>query len=259
MRKFKNWTTNEKHLALAGMLFFTTAVCASIGWVSATTSQSVAGTESAPSAGPDMATVATIASAIATILLAVFAIAAWRLQGKNLEKMEEQIRTQENRVIEERQQAYLADYMLALKKMANSANEEDVDTVALRDRTTDTLMLWTMDMLRNHKEMRKLTKEINYMLGDQAEELGLDFSLARDMPGATKSECIAKGNEVSRLTALNYRQYRPSVDGYLVSLQEWQMNVERRAEIFDNLTKKFNISPNLDDNFNVIKAEAISN
>lgn len=170
-------------------------------------------------------------TAWATVVLAVFAIAAWATARRTLGKMEEQIRTSENRVIEERQQAYFVEYMLALKKMADSATDSDIDTAKLREKTTDTWMVWSMDMMREHQEMREVTGTFNRMLGEQAEDFDLDMQMVETNIRASDKVSDRDGEESARIVTKFAREYLPSVRAYLGVIQDWQMNPSRRKEI----------------------------
>lgn len=218
--KPKNWQLRAKILLRVSITLAVVAVGTTIGWLNSY----------APLA-KDWSIIANVATAVGTLGLALFAVLAWRLQIKNLTKMEEQIRTSENRVIEERQQAYFVDYMLALKKMADSATDSDIDTAKLREKTTDTWMAWSMDMMREHQEMREVTGTFNRMLGEQAQDIDLDMHMVEANIRASDKVSDRDGEESERIVTKFAREYLPSVRAYLGVIQDWQMNPSRRKEI----------------------------
>lgn len=188
-------------------------------------------------------------SAAATIILAVFAVRAWRVSQETLRKMEKQIRTSESRVIEERQQAYLADYMLALKKMADSATDTELETSDLYNKAVDAWMLWSMDMLREHRGMRTLTGRLNRFYGEQAIGIELDYEIVVASINASEVTAKQDGAILDRIVSRFARQYLPDVRNYLIAIQDWQMNAVQREDIYASLEAQLSNIPAHEDDY----------
>lgn len=236
--KPKNWQLRTKILMWSCIVLAVVALGTTVGWLN-----------SYEPLAKEWAVIANVATAVGTIGLALFAVLAWRLQVKNIEKMEEQIHTAEDRTIEERQQAYLVNYMLALKKMADSATDSDIDTAELRQKTTDTWMVWSMDMIREHQEMREVTGRFNSMLGELAAEIEMDTCLVEARIRSSDKVSDRDGEESARIVTKFSREYLPSVRAYLGVIQDWQMNPSRRKEISGKLKEELSNVPRQSDEY----------
>lgn len=197
-----------------------------------------------PVASADSQTWATWATAVFTLLLAVFAFIAWRTSRKTLAKMEDQIRTQENRAIDERQHAYLVDYLLALKTLANSMDETDVDWESLKTNATDTWMVWSMDLLRDEPEMHELTGKANVHYTAQFSYLHERWKNHEGPALGLTTGVLAKDivPAVARKNAEEIFAQKVSVLGYLQDLQRWETTRASRQEIYERLASKFDAS-----------------
>lgn len=200
-----------------------------------------------PVASADSAAWAAWATAAITLLLAVFALFAWITARNTLAKMEEQIRTQENRAIDERQHAYLVDYVIAIKTMSNSIHDEDADWKSLHVRATDTWMVWSMELLREEQGMYELTGKANAhfrLFGSNLRAEYLDAKTAAESEvlmtiaeGASRESAKAKFDRLEELEDLIYEHGR-STKGYIESLQRWETARSKRPAEYQKLRAK---------------------
>lgn len=171
---------------------------------------------------------AAVVSAVATILLAIFAVRAWLNSKEQLKSMETQIADQRlaneesikaarELAIHSRQTEHLATYCTALTEMCDAAiaDEEDLDLTPYMSRCTNAWMVWGMELFRTDKEFRELVGRWNKYIRDDCQQLHLKHFMAQN-----HEERMETDNKLGLL-----------VGQFIGNLQTWQVDQDRREEI----------------------------
>ncbi len=160
-----------------------------------------------------------VITAVATIILAVFAIAAWRSSVRNLKDMErhnqQSIEASQDIALESRQIAFLADYSAALIEMADHVLIQERDIEANLLRVTTTWAAWSMSLFRFDREFRELTGQWNSFIKRLAYEIHTDFA-AKPIYAASNQQWLIG-----------------MIGQYTGNLQAWQVDPGRRSEIHE--------------------------
>lgn len=189
-----------------------------------------------PVSSADSQTWAAWVTAIATVGLAVLALAAWSVAKKSLNKMQAQIDVSERRVIEERQQAYFIEYWLSVNKFADIAFDKDSDLRKAQREMFLKWQIWTLDMYRDNREFRKLTSEWHgYWVDESSRIRGEEKRLNSPVHGGSirlAHEVDDKAKRNLEASIANFRLYLPR---YMSALQRWQAEITNRKHIQNRL------------------------
>lgn len=181
----------------------------------------------------------------ATVLLAIFAFAAWRSSQSNLRTLERQMvdnkMTAQNSIdatsllaTESRQRVLLVDYCTALMSLAMSlplremSRQEELDDIMNRNLATSIAWLsWAMELHATDPIFRSLTAA-----WDEALRVELTRKRLRELDietNALESLLTAEGQalDISEITGF-----------YLRQLENWQVAPSRRQEIFDDISQR---------------------
>lgn len=168
-------------------------------------------------------------TAIGTVALAIFAIAAWMTSRHTLRMMREQIDEQrtatENAIkadrqlaMDGRQELLLAEYCTDLLRLGNVAGNTDIDLTAFTSATTTAWMNWGMHMFRIDDEFRTLTGEWNMHFNSECRVLAELIAFETDYPSGLDLQA-------------NVDSFRTIIGSYIGHIQIWQTDPDRRAEI----------------------------
>lgn len=176
-------------------------------------------------------TVGSLATAIFTLLLGVFAYAAWRSSQRSIKELDRQSResilASQELAVQSRQIQYLADYCNALMDLSNAAGDSTVDLRPLTARTTGTWATWAMEMFRIDPGFREYTGKWNALLNQMCEELHDQISDEMD------------SNQMSLATLKRHDHVRSLVGSYFAKLQIWQVDQAQRQQIRDGIISNY--------------------
>lgn len=168
-------------------------------------------------------------TAVGTVALAVFAIAAWIVSRRTIKMMREQIDDQKTATVnvikadrqlamDSRQELLLAEYCSDLLRLGNAAGDIDMDLTPLTSATTTTWMNWGMHMFRIDSEFRALTGEWNVHFNSECEQLTHLVRFEKDYPSGVNLEAASEG-------------LKTNIGSYIGNIQIWQTDPARRPEI----------------------------
>lgn len=180
------------------------------------------------------ATVGSIATAIFTLVLAIFAVAAWRSSVRNLQAIDrhnqESIRANQDVAVQSQQIQYLAEYCAALMDLSNAAGDPKIRLEPLLAATTTTWATWAMELFRIDSEFRDITGKWNAALKSRCQSLHEIVS----------KETENYGMSITRLA--EHDATRSIVGSYFAKLQIWQVDVTKRYEVKTRLIENYRAS-----------------
>lgn len=180
------------------------------------------------------ATNASVTSAAFTAFLALFAYMAWRKQKETLKKMEEQIVATARQTVDSRQVGFLVTYVQALKTAAERCDRPSEVLLDLTTAATDAWMVWSMDLFKSNPPMREMTQWWNGHYAGQMKILRANAD-ALTLWAAQNPEEDSEENVAEYEAARD--EFFDSVGSYIANLQMWQVDEEKRDEVFRKLAK----------------------
>lgn len=122
-----------------------------------------------------------------TLVLAIFAIVAWRSSVKNIQAMDrhnqESIRANQELSVQSQQIQYLAAYCAALMELSNAAGDHKSRLEPLLDAVTTTWATWAMELFRIDSEFRDITSKWNKALKNECQTMHKIVSKETDSYG----------------------------------------------------------------------------
>lgn len=187
--------------------------------------------------------IAGVVTALATIVLAVFARRAWVVSRQTLKKMEDQIIAASRQATDSRQIGYLVDYTVALKTMVSKCDRPTENLEDLKSRATDAWMVWAMDLFRADPDMRKVSEWWHTLLTESTDQYRVrrtEFNSPTAFFEGTQEHL----NHQLAVAAFysDREQFYDLVGKYIGNLQSWQVDESKKDWVFAELSQHMNLA-----------------
>lgn len=172
---------------------------------------------------------ATWLSAIATVGLLIFAIAAWRNSRQTLDHMREQMEATERRSILERQLPLLTAFVNAMGELKSVSLDRELEFKAVRAKVDDAWVAWSISLESGDAEFRKIAGKLLYFLSSEVRRIWQWRDIAHQASTGNAAQFVLFRHYPDE-AIIEERQNRLiiNINNYNITLQNWQVDEANR-------------------------------